>query len=156
METLQELLKDQASFLSHNPPPADDPEESQHGCYCISLEDFMYQTDCDELIIPSFSLGHYYFEAARNAGFNKIINKNKVLKNGANGLFLFGNWLEEEESKEASQNGALGHSFVHEQDHLNVAKGHSYFNDHQFVGNGHSLFVDGRLWLDRKEPEEQQ
>ncbi|KAE8679711.1 AP180 protein [Hibiscus syriacus] len=215
METLREFLKDQASL------------PSQHGSECMSLEDLMYQTECDEPISPSFLPGHYSEVAeeqcneqedmynVHETGSNHSLPiqtsvtidfgsfddwlmgdiKSQVLQssamvdstnggdslfdnsvqqdhkqeqgfeNGANGLSLLGNWVEEYQSKEASQNGAKGHSFVndnlqgnelHEQDHLNVTKGHSYFDDYQFVGNGHSLFVDDWLRDDRKDPEEQQ
>ncbi|EOX93333.1 ENTH/ANTH/VHS superfamily protein, putative [Theobroma cacao] len=75
METLQEFLKDQASFpspgkspSSNSPrllfppaPPAKDPSgiterESQAGSRCTSLEDLMSQTESAGTISPSFSV----------------------------------------------------------------------------------------------------
>ncbi|XWS36747.1 hypothetical protein CRYUN_Cryun20dG0112300 [Craigia yunnanensis] len=78
METLQEFLKDQASFpssgkspSSNSPhllllpaPPAKDhsettESESQACSRCTSLEDLMCQTESGEPISPSFSVGHF-------------------------------------------------------------------------------------------------
>ncbi|TYI18523.1 hypothetical protein ES332_A07G097100v1 [Gossypium tomentosum] len=60
MDTLREFLKDQASFPSYKSPRStDDTKESQRSSKCTSLEDLMYQTDCDEAISTSFLPGHY-------------------------------------------------------------------------------------------------
>ncbi|XP_022769951.1 clathrin coat assembly protein AP180-like [Durio zibethinus] len=78
METLQEFLKDQASFPSPGKSPssnsahllllpapsAKDPSEttereSQAGSRCTSLEDLMSQTEPAETLSPSFLVGHF-------------------------------------------------------------------------------------------------
>ncbi|GMI76252.1 hypothetical protein HRI_001294500 [Hibiscus trionum] len=211
METLQEFLKDQASFPLF-PPPADDPEEFGHGSRCILLEDLMCQADSDEPSSPSFLQGRYseaveehcheqddmydvhetgsnhslpihhetrmttdfasfddwlsgddkslelQSSAMVNPTFDNLFQQEQGFENGANGLSLFGDRLDEDESKEGSQNGAKGHSFAndciqenqqHEQDHFNEAKDHSFIN-------GRTLSVGDWLWEDRKEHEEQQ
>ncbi|KAE8708077.1 Detected protein of unknown function [Hibiscus syriacus] len=182
METLQEFLKDQASFPSQNSrclpftSPADDPEEPQHGSRCILLEDLMCQTDCDEPICPSFSPGHFS-EAAKEQCHEQDDMYN-VHETGSNhslpihhefwmtrDLLSFDDWLssdnksqELQSSTTANSNNDGDPSFDNrfQQDHEQDQASENGADDYQHVGNGRSLFLDDWLRENRKEPDEQQ